>query len=306
MELTPASLQARRRLSVLLLSLALVAAVTGVVLLLEPYVPHLLGVPALYLLTVLAVAARCGAGFALVVAVTSVAVFAVVFVPGNVILADDPRYLMVLGVFLGTATTAAAVTVWLRRQVWVAIRRTAEPAALCRVSTSVAGGTAPEDLVGGIADEIEQVVGVGPVLLLRLEADGAVTVVGQVGNHPDDVAVGSRLQLDPRGAMVEVLRTGRLARRDAWVAVPIVVGGHTWGHWGSARIATVSLTAPSGGWRASPIWSRSPSGPGRPRTSSPPPGHVSSLPPTRCVGASRMNFTVGPSSGWPRWRCNFA
>jgi hypothetical protein len=58
--MTPASLQARRRLSVLLLSLALVAAVTGVVLLLEPYVPHLLGVPALYLLTVLAVAARWG------------------------------------------------------------------------------------------------------------------------------------------------------------------------------------------------------------------------------------------------------
>jgi signal transduction histidine kinase len=146
-----------------------------------------------------------------------------------VISVDDLRYLMVLGVFLGTATTAAAVTVWVRRQAWVAIRRTAEQAALCRVSTSVAGGTAPEDLVGGIADEIEQVVGAGPVLLLRLEADGAVTVVGQVGHHPDDVAVGSRLQLDPRGAMVEVLRTGRLARRDAWVVVPIVVGGHIWG-----------------------------------------------------------------------------
>jgi hypothetical protein len=56
----PALPQPRSWLNGLLLSLALVAAVTGLVVLIEPYVPHLLGVPGLYLLTVVAVAVRWG------------------------------------------------------------------------------------------------------------------------------------------------------------------------------------------------------------------------------------------------------
>jgi signal transduction histidine kinase len=121
-----------------------------------------------------------------------------------------------------------AVTSASRREVRAARRRMAEQAALLRLATLLAKGAAPDVVMGRCADEIRGVVGTGAVLL-RLDADGAATVVGHAGDQPDGVAVGNRLELDPRSPVVEVLRTRRPSRRAGSVAVPIVVGRKIWG-----------------------------------------------------------------------------
>jgi signal transduction histidine kinase len=131
-----------------------------------------------------------------------------------------------IGLLVGLGLTA--VTSSSRREVRTAVRGMAEQAALRRVATLVARGAPPEVVTGRSADEIGQVLGAGAVLL-RLDADGATTVVGRAGGRSGAVAVGSRLELDPHSPTAEVLRTRRPARRDDSVAVPIVVGRTIWG-----------------------------------------------------------------------------
>ena len=76
----PLRRQATRWLSGLLVGAATVGAVTGVVALLEPHLP-VLGLLVLYLLAVLPVAVRFGAGPAAAVSVLSTAVFGYLFLP---------------------------------------------------------------------------------------------------------------------------------------------------------------------------------------------------------------------------------
>jgi signal transduction histidine kinase len=123
-----------------------------------------------------------------------------------------------------------------------------QQAALRQVATLVAEGVPPDEVVAAVADEIGRVLDADATLMVRLEPDGATTVVAKVGEHPDDMAVGSRWELEPRLAMAEVLRTGCPARRDDYsgipgafadvvrrmgirssVAIPVIVEGRIWG-----------------------------------------------------------------------------
>jgi GAF domain-containing protein len=123
-----------------------------------------------------------------------------------------------------------------------------EQAALRQVATLVARGVAPEDVFTRVADEIGRVLGADTALMLRLDADGGTSVVGETGHRADEMPVGSRWELDPQLAMAQALRTGRSARRDDYrgvpgefadvvrrmqirssVAIPIVVEGRIWG-----------------------------------------------------------------------------
>ena len=123
-----------------------------------------------------------------------------------------------------------------------------QQAALRRVATLVTRGVPPGEIFTAVADEVGRVLGADATLIVRLDPDGATTIVGRVGDHPDYMSVGSRWELEPQLAMAEVLHTGRPARRDDYgqapgafaevirrmgikssVAIPIVVEGRIWG-----------------------------------------------------------------------------
>jgi signal transduction histidine kinase len=130
------------------------------------------------------------------------------------------------------------------------LRRLAdEQAALRRVATLVARGVPPGEVFPAVAQEVRHILGADASNIVRLDPDGAVTVLAPVGDHPEEMSVGSRWNLEPPGALAVALRTGRPARCDDYsqvsgafaeatvrwmgirssVAAPIVVEGHLWG-----------------------------------------------------------------------------
>ncbi len=136
------------------------------------------------------------------------------------------------------------------------VRVEEEHAALRRVATLVAQGVPAEALFGAVCDEVEALAGAEASALLRFEADGTATLMGNrsqraagASRNPHRPApVGARLELDPDGVLAEVHRTGRTARFDtddpaapgmpeviraervrSALASPIVVEGELWG-----------------------------------------------------------------------------
>jgi signal transduction histidine kinase len=130
-----------------------------------------------------------------------------------------------------------------------ALRRVAdEQAALRRVATLVAQGVAPTEVFAAVTREVGALLGADATIVMRLDPDGAGTVVAHVGGHPEDMSVGTRWKLEPPLAIASVLRTGCSARLDGYegvpgefadvirrmgiqssVACPIVVAGRLWG-----------------------------------------------------------------------------
>ncbi len=236
-------------LSGLLAGAVLIAAASGLVALLAPQVPQLAGLPSVYLLAVVPVAARWGAGPGVVVAVASIVTFSILFLPVRGSFAiTDPRYGVTLGFFLLTAVAVAWLVARSRRSGRGYERLSQEQAVLRRVATLVARGVAPEEVFATVTDEIGRVVGADAALILRLDADGRTTVMGEAGHGPEEMAVGTRWELDPRLATAQALRTGGSARRDDFrgiagefaevvrrtqirssIAIPIVVEGRIWG-----------------------------------------------------------------------------
>ena len=128
---------------------------------------------------------------------------------------------------------------------------TDEQAALRRVATLVAQGVPSDALFSSVCDEVEALAGAEASAVVRFEADGTVTVMGDhAALHP----VGARVKLEPDSVVAEVHRTGRAARFDiddpaapgmpgvvraervrSALASPIVVAGELWG-----AITTVS------------------------------------------------------------------
>jgi signal transduction histidine kinase/uncharacterized protein YoaH (UPF0181 family) len=133
-----------------------------------------------------------------------------------------------------------------------------EQAALRRVATLVASGTAPDELFAAVADEVQQLLGADASAIIRFEDDGTVVTVG---SHAGLYAAGTRSELDPRFVVGSVRRTGRAARFDTddpsapdmpeivWetgvcsaVASPIVVEGELWG---AIVVGSLSRSLPS-------------------------------------------------------------
>ncbi|HEY4419736.1 MAG TPA: GAF domain-containing protein, partial [Pseudonocardia sp.] len=129
------------------------------------------------------------------------------------------------------------------------LRRLAEEqAALRRVATLVARGIPPAEVLAAVAHEVGNILDADGTNILRLDPDGATTVVARVGTYLAEFPIGSRWRPEPPLALAAVLRTGHAARIDDFtdavdpysdavrrmglrsgVAAPIVVQGHLWG-----------------------------------------------------------------------------
>jgi signal transduction histidine kinase len=129
------------------------------------------------------------------------------------------------------------------------LRRLAdEQAALRRVATLVARGIPPAEVFAAVAEEVGSVLGADGAGIVRLDPDGATTLVASVGAHSAELPVGTRWKPEPPVAVAVALRTCRPARCDDYsqapgeyadavrrlglrscVAAPIVVEGRLWG-----------------------------------------------------------------------------
>jgi signal transduction histidine kinase len=237
-----------RWLSGLLASVLMVAAVSGLVALLNPHVPALY-LLVLYVLVVLPVAIVWGTGLAAVISVLSAAVYGYFFLPPiHSFWVADWRSVVALGVFLVTAVVVGELAARLRRAAQAAARLSEEQAALRRVATLVARGAPPSDVFSAVAQELAKVFGASITAVLRYEDDGTATVVGGWGEPGVQIPVGARLKVAGEGVAVLVLQTGVAARaerfdgplgsvarffQEAGVTTgsgsPIVVEGRLWG-----------------------------------------------------------------------------
>ena len=237
-----------RWLSGLLASVALVAAVTGVLVLLEPYVP-VLSLLVLYLLAVLPVALVWGVGFAVAVSVASSAVFAFLFLPPPYTArVDDPRDAFALGVFLITAVVVGELAARSRRRARESARLTEEQAALRRVATLVAQARPRSEVFEAVLREVALLSGADLARLERYEADGTVMGVAGWSRVPVQLAVGTRFTLDGLSIAAQVRQAGGAVRVHSFagaggeiarearelgirssVGCPIIVAGRLWG-----------------------------------------------------------------------------
>ncbi|MDX6378184.1 MAG: hypothetical protein QOE98_2487, partial [Gaiellaceae bacterium] len=139
-----------------------------------------------------------------------------------------------------------------------------QQAALRRVATLVAEGVPPAKLLSAVCEEVSQLLDAQTSSIMRLEADGTVTVWANGGTGEPVFEVGTRTRPGPGRVISAVLDTGRPARREAsddtseeasddtsdrarslrlaalgirsTVAVPIVVEGALWGVIGTATV----------------------------------------------------------------------
>ena len=127
------------------------------------------------------------------------------------------------------------------------VRLAEEQAALRRVATLVAAGTASEELLAVVAEEVGQLLAVSSAAVGRYESDGTVTSVAASGTAAVGFPVGSRWVPEGMGLTTMVFETGRPARMDnsadasgslgvagepgfcSAVAAPITVEGRLWG-----------------------------------------------------------------------------
>jgi len=129
-----------------------------------------------------------------------------------------------------------------------AARLAEEQAALRRVATLVARGASPAAVFEVVATEAARVLDTDRMTVARYEPDGTATVVADRSKPGLQIPVGTRLTLEGESVTGEVLRSGRLVRRDSWegatgsmaalarkmglrlaIGVPILVEGRVWG-----------------------------------------------------------------------------
>ena len=237
-----------RWLSGTLTSVALVAAVTAVIALLEPRVPAL-GLGVLYLCAVVPVALRYGAAAAAAVSVASMVVFTFFFLP--------PRYNLdpgtserweVLLAFLASSLVVGVLTARSQREARRSRQLADEQAALRRVATLVARGVPPSEVFAAVAREVGLLLGVDATHMARYEPDGTATAVAAWSSAGDHVPVGTRVDLEGESVAGLVSRTGQPARMSGYehatgpgaamgrelglrssVGAPIVVDQSLWG-----------------------------------------------------------------------------
>ena len=239
----------RRRLIVGLVSLALVAAISGLIALLDAQAqrPSLV---VLYLLAILPAAVYGGRLFAVLVALLSAAAFQFFFVPPRLsFAADDSATWLDLGVFLLTAVVVSDLAARSRQQAREAARLAEEQAALRRVATLVAQMAPPSDVFEAVTREIGLLSGADLARMERYEDDGTVTGVAAWSTRDDpQLAVETRFSLTGESIAARVRETGHAMRVDSFarasgpiaeearekgirssVGCPIWVGGHLWG-----------------------------------------------------------------------------
>ena len=124
-----------------------------------------------------------------------------------------------------------------------------EQAALRRVATLVARGTAPEEVFVAVLDEVGQLLPIQASVMGRYESDESVRFLAAWGDSRNPFVPGSRLMLGGHNLGTIVFRTGCSARIDRYaetssgplgvgvrdagiqsaVGTPIIVEGRLWG-----------------------------------------------------------------------------
>ena len=231
----------------LLASVAMVAAVTGVVMLLKPHVP-VLSLLVLYLLAVLPVAVLWGARLAAITSVISIVVFAFLLPPDASALVADSRNVVALGVFLVTAVVVAELAARSRRSAVESARLTQEQSALRRVATLVAQSVPPSAVFEAVTREVGLLSGADLARMERYDDDGTVTGVAAWSRGHGQLVVGTQFDLAGLSIARDVRRTGGPVRLESFagatggiaqearalgirasVGCPIVVAGRLWG-----------------------------------------------------------------------------
>jgi signal transduction histidine kinase len=237
-----------RWLGGLLASVLLVAAVSGLVAVLNPHIPalHML---VLYMLVILPVAIVWGTALTAVTAVLSIVVYTYLFIrPGPASEVGGWRSTVPLGVFLVTAIVVGELAARLRRAALSSARLSAEQAALRRVATLIARGVPPADVFGAMAEELAKEFGASMTTVLRFEDNDTATIVGSGGEQRVHIPGGTRLKVAGHGIAASVLETGVAAKAERFdgppgsvarffrdlgattgIVSPIVVEGHPWG-----------------------------------------------------------------------------
>jgi signal transduction histidine kinase len=235
----------RRRLIGWFVSVALVAAVSGVLTLLEGD-PTESTVAVLYLFAVLPVAVVWGTAFGVVVSVASTAAYDFLFVPPRHSLAiTDPRDWLRLAGFLAAALVVSELTARWRESA----RLAAEQAAVRRVAMLVARTVSPAEVFETVIREVGLLSGADLARMERYESDGAVTgVAAWSSSHELELAVGTRFALEGISIAALVRQTRGPVRVDSFadafgaiaeeaqalgirssIGCPIFVGGRLWG-----------------------------------------------------------------------------
>jgi signal transduction histidine kinase len=226
-------------------SVALVAAVSGVLGLLEGD-PAASTVAALYLFAVLPVAVVWGTGLGVVVSVASTAAYDYLFVPPrHSLVVSDPRNWLRLAAFAAAAVVVSQLAARWRE----AARLAAEQAAVRRVATLVAQSVSPADVVATVTREVGLLCGADLARMERYESDGTVTgVAGWSAGHELELAIGTRFALEGTSIAALVRETSGPVRVDSFahasgplaqearalgihssIGCPIVVAGRLWG-----------------------------------------------------------------------------
>jgi two-component system, OmpR family, sensor histidine kinase KdpD len=186
----------RRRLTGVLVSVALVAAVTGAIELLKPHVP-VLSLAVLYLFAVLPVAVLWGLAYAIPVSVVSMLTFNFFFLPPLYTLTlADSRNWFALVVFVVTSVVVSELAARSRRQA-------RESALLAEIATSLLRRGEVSGELERIADEAAQALQVERV---RIELDGEGTPAGKTGQ---------RFPLSVEGRRVGTIYLDRPRQRSA-------------------------------------------------------------------------------------------
>ena len=270
-----AALPRRRRLVGALTGLVLLPLLTVVMDDVVNGVLNLASVMLIYLVAVVIVGLIGGLLPALAAAVAAVALVGYFFIqPVDAFAIANPNNAVALLAFLVAGALSSLVGLAARRtqeaetltteitQSREEFRVLAEQqAALRRVATLVARGTPPAEILPAVAREVGRVFAADATNIVRLDPDGAVTVLARTGVHPPEFPVGSRWTPEPPLALAVALRTGRPARLDDFsrasdaygdavrrlgirsgVAVPIVVEGRLWG---AAAVGTTTERLPA-------------------------------------------------------------
>jgi signal transduction histidine kinase len=231
----------------LLASVAMVAAVTGVIILLERHVP-VLSLLVLYLLAVLPIAIFWGSRLAAVTAVLSVGAFALFLPPRGLLQVADLRNVAALAVFLVTAVVVGELAARFRRAAVESARLSEEQSALRRVATLIAQSAPPSAVFEAVTREVGTLCGADLARMERYEPDGTVTGVAAWSRVPARLVVGTRFALDGSSIARDVRRTGGPVRLESFagetgaiareahevgirssVGCPVTVAGQLWG-----------------------------------------------------------------------------
>jgi signal transduction histidine kinase len=225
-----------------------VAALTGLVGLLDPHV-HALNFWVLYVLPVMLIAMKWGTWLAAVTAVMGAAAFSFFFLPPhNTFAITDLQSLVALSVFLVTAVVVGQLAARMRQKAQELARLAEEQSALRRVATLAAQPVSPSVVFEAVTQEVGQLCHADLARMEHFEEDGSVTGVAVWSRVPAQLAVGTRFGLEGpsiaravhqtrgparvnnfAGATGEIAREAREVGIQSSVGCPIVVAGRLWG-----------------------------------------------------------------------------